>query len=389
MKRGAIIYKGSFQYGAVNIFADALAEGFSELGLQPHVIDLTDLANFTASLKKALDADCGLIVAFGGIGSTVKRPDGSFLHDALGIPYVAALVDHPGHALAKFEPSNIVISCYDESHLDYLKLRYGGAKRAFHLPHGGCASRNPFKRAYEERPLGILYPASFIDPEGILAKIKALPDVPRRVVMAASEEILSRDSVPIHKAIMSVGEGFGVDFASGGQKVFSFVMDQTLPLVELYTRAKKRLEALNILDKAGVALEICGSNWPEGIFKRHRVRGPVPFDEVLNLMSQSKVVINTVMVPGSHERVLSGALCGAAVLSDFTEWMSSEFKDGDEMILYKWTERESLPQAAASLLGNPSRAASIASKGMDKARGSHTWAARAKELLSRLGEAGA
>jgi spore maturation protein CgeB len=78
------------------------------------------------------------------------------------------------------------------------------------------------------------------------------------------------------------------------------------------------------------------------------------------------------MVPGSHERILSGALCGAVVLSDFTKWASSEFEDGDEISLYKWTARESLPQAVGSLLENPSRAAAIASKGMLKAREAHT-----------------
>ncbi len=379
-----IVYKGRFLYGVVNVFAEQIAEGFRLRGYEPHLVDLSNLADFPAAMHKALSkGDCRLVFSFASVGASFTTPDGALLHDKLGVPFVAAMVDHPGHFLDRYAPARILIGCYDPSHLDYLSLRFGGSKRSFHLPHGGSPPPEPFQGPWKERPFEIVFPASYMDTETLEAKVKAMPEMPRRIIDAAVEGSDPFDEIPTHLAVMNAAKSFGVDFAKEG--VFSFVLDQTLATVEHLIRGRRRMALLKILDDAGLAVDIYGEGWRQGLFKNHRLRGKLDFDGVLNVMARSKIVFNARAIPGSHERIPSGMMAGALVLSDFSSCVASEFSDGEELRLYRWTRRASLPEIVKGVLADAEGSARIAAQGMGKAKRDCSWQGRAGLVLRELG----
>jgi spore maturation protein CgeB len=101
-------------------------------------------------------------------------------------------------------------------------------------------------------------------------------------------------------------------------------------------------------------------------------------------MRKSKIVLNTIMVPGSHERVFSAMLNGAVVLSDSNQFYQDFFKDGEDLLLYRWTQIDKLPGIIKEALSSPEKLAQIAAAGQQKAMAEHTWEKRAEMLLGML-----
>lgn len=124
--RVRIIDPGETQYGAVNLFADQLADAYRELG---HTI-------------VADDADLTL--------SFTTLPEGS--------SGIQLLVDHP---LNRHISPGAHVGCVDQSHLA-LVSRYFDAT-PFFFPHAGCCLEGPGD-PHALRDIDILFTGSFEDP---------------------------------------------------------------------------------------------------------------------------------------------------------------------------------------------------------------------------------
>src|SRR5215510_7767490 len=91
-----ILYKGTFSYGAVNVFAEELAAGLAALGREVVLIDLADKATMEARIEEEIARPFECIVSFAGIGfRPMSVPAGTHMYDRLSAPFVAVLVDHP------------------------------------------------------------------------------------------------------------------------------------------------------------------------------------------------------------------------------------------------------------------------------------------------------
>jgi spore maturation protein CgeB len=142
------------------------------------------------------------------------------------------------------------------------------------------------------------------------------------------------------------------------------------------------MKILSELDKSGLKTTIYGNNWPEGIFKKHSINGAVGFNDILKLMTRSKIVLNIGNYPdGSHERVFSAMLNGALMLSDYNSYLAEIFEEDKEIAFYRWLDLEVLPEKTAYLLSHPEKMKEIALKGKRKAEKEHTWKSRAESLL--------
>lgn len=384
-KGSVVIYKGKFAYDVVNVFSDLVAEGFREAGYECVPIDLTQGASFAEELKAVLRAgSCKAVFSFAGAGAELEVSGGRLLHDVVGVPFVAAMVDHPAHFLKRYALRKLHIGCFDSSHRDYLDLRFSKSKSSFVLPHGGCPPAKPFDGAFEERPCDIVFPASFLDPAPLEKGLSSLPAHMRKTLERAVEISDACDSIPTHLALSEAAKAFGVDCASS-QLAFSTVMDPLFSLFEHLTRARRRIGALKLLDEAGLPVDIYGSNWPKGLFKVHRVHEPLGFYETLDLMARSKIVLNMRAIPGPHERVCSAAMAGALCVSDFNEGTAAQFKEGEEIAFFRWTRAKELPELVASLLAAPSKASRVAEASRSRAFAEHRWSQRAKLALAALG----
>jgi hypothetical protein len=385
MSKGCVVvYKGKFLYGAVNRFAELIAEGFRAEGYDAPLIDLTQGVSFLKELKPIMDSgSCKAIFSFAGAGSELRLEDGRLLHDVLGVPFVAAMVDDVAHFPNRFCLEKMLVGCVDESHFDYLARRFGPSKRPFLLPHGGCPPPEPFDGPYEARPVEILFPGSFLDPAAPASNIAKMSPQARLIAENALKLYDSVDEMAPREALLQAAKSLGCD--TSHPRLYAFLLDELFSDFEMLVRARRRVRALKALDDAGLAVEIYGENWPHGLFKHHKIGPSLPFEEVLALMASSKIVLNMRSMPGSHERAPSAAMAGALVLSDFNSLVARQFEEGREIAFFRWTSCESeLPRLAAALLAAPAKAASIAAAGRARAFAEHTWRASAKVVLRAL-----
>ena len=374
-----ILYKGQFQYDAVNVFVEELAAGLARLGRETVLLDLTVDAD-RSRIETELERPFECIVAFGAIG---RRPPGvapgAHMYDRLSAPYVAVLVDHPSQHLDRFSIDNMILTCHDRTHVSFLKKYFGGAKRVEFLPHGGSAASGAVS-GDGTRPIGILFPGTYSDPDAAYAALRAaLSEEAFDIMDFVVERLLVSDGEPMEDALAAV-------LAAEGRQDEWPRFCEHLPRVESFIKPHKRMEVLRRLDQAGLAVEILGNHWPAGLFRYHRVRPALSYGETLHLMQQSKAVLNMGFVPdGSHERVFSSLLNGALPVSDGNRYLEESFGSGADILLFRWTQLEKLPERLDAMLngtalaGYPARAAQLGA--------AHTWAARAASLLALVGRA--
>ncbi len=374
MSGKVILYQGVYQYEAVNVFIEELAAGFARLGREAVFIDLADRGSVKERLQQELSGPLECVVSFGAVGCEIAL-GGKPLYDHLPAPFVAVLVDHPAHHLERFAMENIIITSYDRSHLAFLRRYFEGKKRLGFLPHGGSAAEGS---AAEDRPVDVLFAGTYTPPEDAYARLRALSGADFPIMDAVVERLMATDCEPMEDML-------GAVLTERGRDGEWRRLCARLAEVDIFMKAFKRLEILKALDAAGIAVDIVGAKWPAGLFKNHRIRPAVPYREALRMMRVSKIVLNMGFVPdGSHERVFSAMRNGAAVVGDFNPYLDELFRNGEEILLFRWTEMENLPDMIAGLLGDEAKRRACVS-GAGAKTGAHTWAARAASLLDIVG----
>jgi len=375
-----VIYKGSYQYDAVNIFADSLGRAFEKMGYSVVFIDLTK-PDLIETLQKELSTPKKFILSFSCIGFHFNIGDKN-LYELLSYPFIALMVDHPGYFLDRFNIKNIIVTCIDRSHVKFMHDYFGDSKKVAFLPHGGCFDESDCNET--ERPIDILYAGTYFDQNRYLEEINSLPEIPRKLVMEIAETVLGGNYVPDQEALIKVAEKHNIDLSD--KEFYRTFLRDVITRTEVYVRSVKRHRLLETLDKSGLNVKIYGNKWPSGIYKNLKPAPAKTFPEILVLMKKSKIVLNSCCYPdGSHERVYSAMLNGAVSLSDYNPYLAENFTDMENIIFYKWLELSALPDKINNVLSE-NRWQKIAEAGRKTALEKHTWDARALELLKIVDE---
>jgi len=150
-------------------------------------------------------------------------------------------------------------------------------------------------------------------------------------------------------------------------------------------RAARREELLLALIESGISVTLVGSGWEQWPhLSKVDYRGPQPIEAVLEMMGEAKVTLDTPvhLGYGAHERPLTSMLAGSVTIASHNRFYVDHFTD--ELILYKWEERDGLPETIGELLSDDAKRQQIG-RSAQKAitEGNHTWRDRARLLLSR------
>lgn len=140
-----------------------------------------------------------------------------------------------------------------------------------------------------------------------------------------------------------------------------------------------------ILD-AGIILHVFGDTWESysGAGRKNMILHPfVTVDESLEVLSRSKIGLNimTWHKAGMTERIANIMLSGAVCLSDETTALRKNFKEDEEIVLFRLEQLEELPGKIRKLLSDEEYREKIGRNGFNKASVEHIWKKRAEELL--------
>ncbi|RAK68933.1 glycosyltransferase [Phenylobacterium kunshanense] len=380
-----LLIKGHSLYGGTRLFIDSATEALRKLGHECDVLDLAETADPRALLEASatvLKPDA--IFSIGVLGE-YREPSGRSLAEAFGAPHLLWHVDYLLGQFARLEqtPPQTRLLVVDPTQADAVRATYGEARHpdVRFFPHPAVGAPGPddvdaaaFQAA---RPIPLLWCGGFQRPEDAWGNV---PAELRRPLREAVDIALSEEWTPPHLAADQALRAHGVNTADPRErwklKIASCVQD--------VVRSTRRTEFLKALAKAGLPVHICGEGWQRHLyrFKNATFEGPVEMTRMVELMRRSRVVLNTNanFGAGSHERVFSAALAGAAPFSDHSRYYDRAFAPG-EIALFRWKD---LPGAMANLralVDDPERAFEIGRAAKARAVGHHTWDERLPLIL--------
>jgi len=379
-----VIYRDAYQYGAVDLFAHGIAEGFRKLARETVFVDLTDTPGLQSNLSKAFSGgNVEFILSFGAAGYCFES-NGKNIYDQMPFPFFAFQVDHPAHHIDRFYFNNIIISAMDRSHVRFLDNYFKGSKKTCFMPHGGCRSK--YAGTERLKRINVLFPASYMNVSEQLTSIKRLEPFSQKLISETVEIILAHDAIPIEDALETVAKGLSIDIYD--EKLKSKVAGEIIRKIETFVRALKRTKMLQILDDAKIAVDIYGNGWPANPFKYHRIHNALPFNEINDLMTESKIVINAANIAdGAHERVFTTMLNDALSLSDYNPYLAETFQEDSEIAFYRWTQIDKMPEIISKFLVDNEMREDITCNGTASATAAHTWEHRAAQVLETVKEA--
>ncbi|MEX1013382.1 MAG: glycosyltransferase [Waddliaceae bacterium] len=298
--------------------------------------------------------------------------EGRFLCDVVKIPHICVLTQSPLLFTRLTNSPYNIITCPDRWAEELFKET--GFPNVLFLPHAvEAALLTPPESA---RSFDAVMLASCIDYEEIHKRW--MTNYPKRWCEAFEQTV-------------------EILFEKGGGNYFNTFMSQigdpkeaanegvnlliALDSLEQYVCGRDRVELIRSLK--GIPIDVFGEGeWKKYLENQENVtiHSPVPYEEALEIMKKSKVVLNSCYwtTNGGHERIFSGTLAGASIVTS-----SNPFLNAFDTFIY-YDKDKDVKQAVQELLDNEEKRISGVKKAQELVLQSHTWESRAKLLLHEL-----
>jgi spore maturation protein CgeB len=368
------------RYGVLTHFTLKFAEALTRAGVNCRVLK-AEKTNPKPFLEALFNDPPDCTFSFNGL---LPDQEGRFFCDTIKIPHVACLIDSPTQYLALASSPYTIITCPDRFSCEFLK----GLKceNVLFLPHAVEKEIVPpfpdSRRIYDVSML-----SSCIDYESMaelwpLQYSQAVCEVMHESVDLA---LLDQEISCTQAFIQCMDRQMMKTNVNPGIVNYPQIIDQ----VEMYVKGKDRVELIQSIQDASV--HIFGANlnlWKKYVGQKTNVvfHEPVNFDIALEVMKQSKIVLNSCawLKDGTHERILAGLACGALVLTQENIYMRENFNDGYNIAFYRLGKWNKINEQIQKYLTHPDQRENAAEKGRDLVMRKHTWDHRAKTLLKEL-----
>jgi hypothetical protein len=384
----AVFIKGPSQYDATRLFTDELAGAFAQQGHEAVVVDALGEEDFgTALMREAIAGPTGLVHSIGCMGD-MRDGLGRSLGEMFGAPHVLQHVDYPLSHLNQLDHTArlTALLTVDPSHVEALASTFGSdhfAHLAF-CPHAAVGAPaeddEDVDRFADRRSVPILFSGSFY---GVQAPGWAEEGAGIRAIFdAAMEIILAVEFLPALEALDQALRDHGQDpFEPRFERMRKYAT-----MLHEQARRIRRQALFDAAGRAGLPIFFIGAGY-EGHIERYptfKRAEPVNLSDAVKLMRHARVVlnINANFGRGSHERPLTAMLAGAAVASDHSSWWAEQFVEGQDMLLYRWTDLDAGLSRLAALAEDPEAAWRMARSAKTKALAGHRFDHRVASIIA-------
>jgi hypothetical protein len=381
-----LMMKGQSQYGGTRLFADYAAAAFRRRGFEVEILDLGGTDNGSPLILDyrpggPLDLIFTINIAAEFIDSLGRR-----LRDLFGAPHVVWHTDYIFSQAARLNgtPRETAVLLVDPTQVDAVRSIAGADRFACldFFPHPAVGDPAPDDATpagfLERRPINVLWSGGFQKPETLWAGVEGPA---RHVFQDAFDLALSVEWMPPHQALDTVLASRGLDLHAPEHRAIR----EAASVIDVEVRKTRRFEFLKAVAKTGVPLHICGHGWESQLyrFKNATFEGPVEMTRMIELMRQSRVVLNTNgnFGAGSHERPFSASLAGAATFSDFSRYYAQVFEPGGNIELFRWKDLPAGMAALTALAGDADRCFDYARSAKALTLAGHTWDQRIDLIL--------
>lgn len=418
MKKTIIYFIGV--YDTLDLFTEKLKEAFEEKDYDSFVYDarfeqqskealLGMLADAAQQSAGNLDSSPGTAdlsgkfacVTFNNLGYNLDMPEGQMdsedrmphagqessrnLWEYYGIPYIDILMDHPFHYEKPLRraPETSIVLCTDRNHVKYIRRYFKNIRQTDFLPHAGVELGSKHK-LLSERGIDVLYAGAL----PIYTVAKMIPDltsIPEVDGQEMAQEVLGELVNYPDRTTEDVIEEYLKSKRNdiSEQRVQEIIVQ--MRFIDSYATSFFREQSVRILVENGIRVTAYGTGWDQCDWSDNPYldyRGKVLAPEILPLMNDSKIVLNTMtwFKAGAHDRIFNGMLAGAAVVTDDSTYLRREFTDGRELVMFARKELATLPERVCGLFGHMQEAQQMADCGYRAAKEQHTWKSRAEYI---------
>lgn len=328
--------------------------------------------------------DCTL--SFNGL---LPDATGSFLCDQLGIPHVAVVVDSPNHFLDLAKSPLTLITCIDRSFADFFQNLKN--QPVLFLPH--AVDRDFSVTQTDERPYEVTLLGSCLDVEERLASWPHIFSSSVCAILREAVEISFDDpTIPYFQAL---SEALQRRLRSHGdldprQLNYFELMEQ----LEFVIRGQDRLDLVLAIRDAEVHVfgtKSGAKGWDyylRNASSNIKVHGRISYVEALQVMGQSKILLNSCpsIRDGAHERIFAGLMAGAAIMTNDNRYIREQFVEDDQILLYRANALAKVNEELRQLLDDEARRQEMVKKGRLRVQRAHTWDHRAPVLIDHLNQ---
>lgn len=384
-KRNIIVYITGI-YDTLDLFTEQLKKAFGGMGFRSYIYDAGCQEQSKENLLRLLEGgEILACITFNNLGYNLDLPDGENIWDAFDLPYINILMDHPFHYEKPLRkaPSNAVVLCTDRNHVKYIRRFHKNIRRVDFLPHAGVELGGSHK-PLSQRGIDVLYAGALpiYTVADMIPDLSSIPEVDGvKMAQEVLGELVRHPKRTTEEVIEDYLKAHRDDISE--QRIQQITMQ--MRFLDSYATSFFREQAVRILVENGMRVTAYGTGWDLCDWSDNpylNYRGKVLAPEILPLMNDSKIVLNTMtwFKAGSHDRVFNGMLAKAVVVTDDSTYLRREFTDGKELVMFPLEELEALPERVFDLFGHLQSAQQIADCGYLAAKEGHTWKSRAEYI---------
>jgi spore maturation protein CgeB len=365
----------SSQYHVLHRFTEEIYRAFVRQGFQARLIAEQD--HFRIPCEDPPDMTFG-------VNGIPQNAEGFFLCDLTQVPHLTFLVDPPYHFMNLMNQPLIHIACHDRfcsKMLPFLKYE----NEPIFMPH---AIEADFTKEFQKEKLyDVVFLGSFQDHFSRLEWWrKNYPEPLVEVMLAAVEIVFSDDRTSTTEAFQCV---FNQYLADGRLEGVEINFTEILVELEMYVKGKSRFDLISAFKETHVHVFGAG-DWKRyfGDRKNVTIHAPVEYEEALQVIKSSKIVLNSFpwIKEGLHERILAGAVCGALVATNENIFLKETFKDKENILFFVPNRAfEQLEEAIRYYLENENERKKLVVAAREVVKDHHTWDQRLSKLsLNKL-----
>lgn len=352
------------------------------------VLDAGHMEREMLRLKAFLLQPVTAVLSFNNIGMHLELEDGKNIWDAFQIPFWNILMDHPFHYKKALDcaPEQTVLYCMDKNHAAYVKRFFPHIQKTEFLPHAGI----PVKQEKDllpihERKIDVLYAGALsrCSAEGLVPDLGKITEFDAfGLVKDALEQLIQNPEQTTEQVIEQCLKDRKQIFDD--KKLGEIISE--LRFVDSFAVSFYREQMVRVLAESGITVTVFGTGWDRCEWEHPKLvyGGEIPPRQILEMMNQSRVVLNTMtwFKRGAHDRIFNGMLAGAAVASDTSEYIQEHFPDSRELQVFSLKEIYRLPEMIKALLDHTDDTQQMADCGYRAAAEHHTWKNRLNNMLN-------
>ena len=370
----------------LNSFSEFVEEQLRHIGVRCDYVDLTkSSAEALNDLTQKLEERYDVALAFNAGGVQNININDENIFDHYGVSFFNYIVDHPAdHYTSLTEHgNNYHVLCMDANHEELIRDFCPRIRSVHFLPLGGLSTTGEI-RPLKEREYDVVFTGGFLSqtPRELLEVFKSFPSPQKDILFYMIDFLLDDSKKDAYEALCYVlKDKYGIE------KIEPEMRREYMKLmqgVQMFMRTYPRESILRHLLASDLNFHIFGNGWKErmGDYCTNTVfHQGVLFRETGQIYDRAKIVLNILpwFKHGTHDRIASGLLHGAAVLTDQSTYL--EKMPQECITFYDAMKPEKMVDQIKTMLQNESYLQGKADHGYNYAKEHLTWKQNVEKML--------